>query len=144
MPAKRKARAKQPVRRKPESLRIRSVAAALTVSDVARSLAWYRDILGFTVDETWEDQGRLAGAGLKAGTARLVLARDEGAPRPDRVKGDGFRLYFTTAQDINEVATGIKARGGTLASEPAEQPWGVRTFALVDPDGFMLIISSAE
>ena len=143
MPAKRKARAKQPVRRKPESLRIRSVAAALTVSDVARSLAWYRDILGFTVDETWEDQGRLAGAGLKAGTARLVLARDEG-PRPDRVKGDGFRLYFTTAQDINEVATGIKARGGTLASEPTEQPWGVRTFALADPDGFMLIISSAE
>ena len=112
--------------------------------DVQQSLEWYRDVVGFTVDETWEQNGRLAGAGIKAGTARLVLAQDDWGRESDQVKGGGFRLYFTTAQDIDEVAAGIKARGGTLAAEPADQPWGVRTFVMVDPDGFKLIISSAE
>jgi lactoylglutathione lyase len=144
MASKRKPSTTQPVRRKPESLRVRSVAAALTVSDLERSLAWYRDILGFTVDEAWEQHGRLAGVGLKAGAARLVLTQSEQAAGPERAKRDGFRLYFTTAQDIDEVAAGIKTRGGNLASGPADQPWGVRTFMLVDPDGFTLVISSAE
>ncbi|HXV86222.1 MAG TPA: VOC family protein [Gemmatimonadales bacterium] len=144
MATKSKPRPKPPVRRKPESLRVRSVAAALTVRDMPRSLAWYRDVLGFTVDETWEDSGRLAGAGLKAGTARLVLTQAGQSQPGTPSQSSGFRLYFTTAQDIDEVATAIKARGGKLAAEPAVQPWGVKTFVLEDPDGFQLIISSAE
>jgi len=32
----------QPKRRKPESLRLRDIAASLTVNDLQASLAWYR------------------------------------------------------------------------------------------------------
>jgi predicted enzyme related to lactoylglutathione lyase len=47
-----------------------------------------------------------------------------------------------THQDIDEVASAIKARGGTLDHEPADQPGGTRDFSITDPDGFSISISS--
>src|SRR2546422_1331936 len=54
-------------RRLPESLRLRSVAASFTVNDLPKSIAWYRDVLGFTLGERWEAAGQLRGIQLKAG-----------------------------------------------------------------------------
>ncbi len=48
----------------PETLRLRSLSPALTVDDVQASLAWYRDVIGFHVQETWEQEGRVDGAAL--------------------------------------------------------------------------------
>lgn len=141
MPSKRKTPA-HTARKKPESLRLRDISPSLTVSDLQASIAWYRDILGFTLQETWERDGKIGGAALVAGSATLNLSQDDWARGRDRAKGEGFRLYFHTAQDINVIAARIKVHGGTLASEPADQPWGARTFNLVDPDGYKLTISS--
>jgi uncharacterized glyoxalase superfamily protein PhnB len=49
---------------------------------------------------------------------------------------------ITTAQDVDELAAGIKERGGTLDAEPADMPWGPRVFRVRDPDGFRIAISS--
>ncbi len=129
-------------RRTPESLRLRSISPALTVGDLQASLTWYRDVVGFVVDETFEHEGEMRGASLVAGVARIFLSQDDWAKGRDRAKGEGFRLHLTTTQDIDEMAVGIKERGGTLDSEPADTPWGVRAFSLVDPDGFKLTISA--
>src|SRR5258706_11001878 len=40
---------KMPARRQPETLRLRSVALSLTATDLQRSIAFYRDVLGFVV-----------------------------------------------------------------------------------------------
>lgn len=141
MATKRKTPAKT-ARKKPESLRLRDVSPSLTVNDLQASIAWYRDIVGFTLGETWERDGKMAGAELMAGSAAINLSQDDWARGRTRVKGEGFRLYLHTAQDINVIAARIKVHGGTLASEPADQPWGSRTFNLVDPDGYKLTISS--
>ncbi|HEX9580258.1 MAG TPA: VOC family protein [Gemmatimonadales bacterium] len=129
-------------RKKPESLRLRAASAALTVANLQASLAWYQDVLRFTLEETWEHGGKVMGASVKAGSVHLVLNQDDWARGRDRVKGEGFRLYLSTTQDVDKVAGGIKARGGTLASEPADMPWGTRSFTLVDPDGFKLTIAT--
>ena len=47
----RKRPAPHPQRQQPESLRLRSMAASFTVNDLDRSVAWYRDVLGFVVGE---------------------------------------------------------------------------------------------
>ncbi len=129
-------------RKRPETLRLRNVEPGLTVNDLQRSLAWYRDILGFTEGERWEHDGKLAGISVVAGTVTINLTQDDWAKGRDRQKGEGFRLYLNTVQDVDEIAATIKARGGTLASEPKDMPWGARVFHLVDPDGFKLTISS--
>ena len=128
-------------RSQPESFRARELAASLTVNDLEKSLAFYTDVLGFTVDRKHEREGNLMAVSLKAGAVRLLINRDNGAKGLDRVKGEGFSLQFTTAQNIDELAARIKARGGTLASEPADA-FGARVFRIVDPDGFRLVISS--
>ncbi len=128
----------------PESLRLRSIAPSLTVKDVRASITWYRDIVGFVVKEEWKHDGKLMGATLVAGSAQLLIGQDDGAKGWDRVKGEGFRLYLNTAQGVDAVANNIRARGGTLASEPADMPWGGRAFSLVDPDGFQLTVSSTD
>jgi uncharacterized glyoxalase superfamily protein PhnB len=139
-----KAAAKRPVRRQPESLRFRSVAPSLVASDINRSLAWYRDVLGFTLEDEWREGTELRGVTLKAGATTFMISQDDWAKGRDRVKGVGFRLYCITAQDIDKLAAGIVARGGTLASPPNTQPWGMRDFAVVDPDGFRISISSEK
>ena len=130
------------VRSKPESFRARDLAASLTVKDISRSLAWYRDVLGFTVSETHERDGKVGAVSLKAGDVRLLLSADDGAKGADRTKGEGFSLQFTTAQPINALAERIQAHGGKLATPPHDTPYGTRAFRLVDPDGFKLVISS--
>jgi uncharacterized glyoxalase superfamily protein PhnB len=134
--------ARRPVRQSPPSLRFRESVAGYTVNDIAKSLAWYRDVLGWTVVEEWRTEGQLAGAELVAGTIHLFLGQDDWKKGRDRKKGEGVRLYFRTAQDVDALAAGIKARGGVLDHDPVDEPWGERDFGLTDPDGFKITISN--
>ena len=127
---------------KPAAFEARSLSTSLTVKDLRASLAWYRDVVGFTVSQQHEREGVVRAVSLSAGAVQLLLNQDDGAKGMDRVKGEGFSLMFTTSQDVDAIAKGITERGGTLDSEPADMPWGARVFRLRDPDGFRLVISS--
>lgn len=124
------------------ALRASAFAISLTVKDLQKSLAWYRDVLGFAVVRNIERDGKLRGVSLQAGEARIAINQDDGAKGWTRIKGEGFSFSITTTQSIDAVAKGIRERGGTLETEPADMPWGVRMFRLKDPDGFRLGISS--
>ncbi len=129
-------------RQKPESLRLRSAGPSFTVSDIEKSFAFYRDVLGFTLKERWEQDGTLRGVELRAGSVTFWLGQDDWQKGRDRVKGQGFRIYCGTSQDVDAIARRVKDAGVTLLEEPKDQPWGGRDFALVDPDGFTITISS--
>jgi uncharacterized glyoxalase superfamily protein PhnB len=140
-PVRRAAAKTAPAKKTNRGLQLASVAPSLTVDDAAASLTWYCDVLGFTVKERWEREGTLLGGELRAGDVTVYIGGDDWKKGRDRRKGEGVRIYWTTKQDIDQLAADIKARGGTLASEPKEQ-WGVRSFDLVDPTGFKITISS--
>ena len=118
-----------------------SLGVSLTVADIRRSLAWYRDVLGFSLDREHERDGRLIAVSLRAGEIRILLTQEDGAKGVDRVKGQGFSLQITTSQDIDALAANAKRAGAALDSEPTDA-WGVRVFRLRDPDGFRLVLSS--
>ena len=125
-----------------ESLRLRAATPGFTVNDVARSVAWYRDVLGFFVAEAWREEGVLRGATMRAGAVEFFLGQDDWKKGRDRVKGQGFRIYCSTAQDVDAIAARIKAAGGVLTHEPKDEPWGERDFGIIDPDGFKLTITT--
>ena len=118
-----------------------ALSASLTVRDLQTSLAWYRDVLGFSVHRTFDRAGTMFAASLRAGAVAILLTQDDGARGLDRTKGQGISLRLTTARNIDDLAGGIRERGGTLESEPFDA-WGARVFRLRDPDGFKLAISS--
>ena len=138
-----RARAKKAPPRKPtgRALGLDSASPSLTVNDLERSLAWYRDVLGFKVEERYERDGRLVGVGLQAGDVFFMLSQDDWKKGRDRKKGEGFRIFCLTTQDVDAIARRIRAAGGTLDRGPADQPWGMRDFALTDPDGFKITIA---
>jgi catechol 2,3-dioxygenase-like lactoylglutathione lyase family enzyme len=117
-----------------------SIGPSFTVADVEKSIAWYRDVLGFTVGERWEHEGKLLGAELKAGQVSVYLSQDDWKKGRDRAKGEGFRVHCETGQDIDSIVERIRARGGTLLQEPSDE-WGSRHFAIADPDGFKITIA---
>lgn len=124
-------------------LSAQSLEASLTVADIRKSVGWYRDVLGFTVDREFDRGGQIFAVALRAGTVRILLTQDDGAKGLDRTKGEGFSLQLTTLQDVDTVAARAKRAGAKLDSEPTDV-WGARVFRLRDPDGFRLVISSSR
>ena len=100
-------------------------------------MKWYCDVLGFAVAERWEKDGAFLGASLSHGGATINIGQDDWKLGRDRKKGQGVRLYITTADDIDAYARSIKSRGWTLDHEPKDE-WGVRAFGLTDPDGYKI------
>ena len=125
----------------PEPFNAITLGASLTATSLQTSLAWYRDVLGFTVTRTHERDGKPFAVSLLAGAVAILLTQDNGARGMDRVKGEGMSLQFTTAQNIDQLAARIQERGTVLDSGPMDV-MGARAFRLRDPDGFKLVISS--
>ena len=64
-----------------ESFNASAFSISLTVKDLAASLAWYHDVLGFPIDRKIEREGKLRSVALKAGThesrsTRMTEPRD--------------------------------------------------------------------
>jgi len=121
-----------------DPLDTRALLISLTTKDLLRSVAWYRDVLGFTVDNLRERDGKPAAASVRSGAAKIFLNQDDGGRGWERVKGEGFAITFDTAQDVDAIAARIRSSGWTLAMDPADMPWGVRMLRVLDPDGYRL------
>jgi len=121
-----------------DPLDTRAMLISLTTKDLLRSVAWYRDVLGFIVDNLRERDGKPAAASVRSGAAKIFLNQDDGGRGWERVKGEGFAITFDTAQDVDAIAARIRSSGWTLAMDPADMPWGVRMLRVLDPDGYRL------
>ncbi len=126
------------------ALNAKTAFPSLTVSDLAKSLHFYVDALGFEIVHRSEVDGVLRFAMLKAGNVTLGIGQDDFAKGRDRVKGTGARLWFETDQDLTALANRAKAAGVKLDGDPAPLSWGPIAFALVDPDGFLITICNAS
>ena len=158
MAAKKTARAaratkKSPRRSKPaprksgdgrEPLALRSASPSFTVDDLEKSLAFYRDVLGFGVEETWKNEGKVVGVSLKAGDVSFMIGQDDWKKGRDRQKGEGFRIYCETKKSVDDLAQRIEAKGGKLDQRPTDQPWGTRDISVTDPDGFKITITGVK
>lgn len=146
-PARRAAKAaprKAKTRKPAAAPGLTDASPAFTVNDLEKSMAWYTGVLGFKVDERWERDGKLMGVSMKLGNVTFMIGQDDWQKGRDRRKGEGFRIYCETNQDIDGLAAAIKARGGVLDTEPTDQPWGSRDFAISDPDGFKITIAKEK
>jgi lactoylglutathione lyase len=111
-------------------------AIILFVADLARSKAFYRDVLGLDVEfEDDESVGfkikGLAFIVLQVDRARVQL-RGEPTATP-RSAATAFLTTFTG--DVDALHADLAGRGIDFFQDPADQPWGVRTAYFKDPDG---------
>ena len=121
-----------------------NLGVSITCKDLESSIRFYRDGIGFAVQQTFEREGKVVGAVVAAGDCRFVLNQDDGKLGWDRIKGQGFFLQINVAgaADVDAAAARIQAAGGELLNQPEDRPWGVRMFQFRDPDGFKLGVST--
>src|SRR5439155_529911 len=58
----------------------------------------------------------------------------------EAITDEGVRLWCTTAQDIDTLASRIKGAGVRLTEEPRNLEWGGRSLSVDDPDGYHITI----
>ncbi len=104
----------------------------LDCTDVAASVAFYRDQLGF-VAHTWGEPPSFAIA--SRGTVTLGLAAVH-AGDTLQVK-QNWAAYIYVA-DADALYAQLLQRGVQIPEAPTLQPWGCRDFVLHDPDGHLL------
>lgn len=119
----------------------------LTVTDLAASVDWYRE-LGF--DVVYEMPAMAHVRYRKYADVMLVseasdLGRDAGDDARPTPRGDGVEIYVNveneSVDDVAERATQAPAHAGADADGPHETGWNTREFAVRDPDGYRLVFS---
>lgn len=133
-----------------------SITPNLIVRDIAKSTAFYRDVLGFAIKQTVPDLSRRSpGAEAEADPFVFVWLERDGVPvflnditaaehdYPDAAKlpqGGSAALFFViTGVDAYHAAVSPNAN---VIMPLKTQFYGMREFAITDPDGH--IITFAE
>ena len=126
----------------PSQLQAKTLSTSLTVNDVQQSIKFFEG-LGFTIDEKWEEEGKLLGVMMKAGEAYIGLSQDDWKKGRDRQKGVGMRLHISTTQNIDDIAKRAKENGVKIDVEPRKSEWDEsRYFEVTEPSGFKITIGS--
>jgi len=120
---------------------VQSLTPLLQVYDMQRSVAWYRDVLGFQVMSTYEPDGHLYWATLQLGGAVLMLnARyedDERPPSPPPAQGREDTTLFFLCENVDAAYAELSNKAGRV-SAPETAFYGMRQMEVIDPDGFVL------
>ena len=123
----------------------RRAGAILAVSDVAASVAFYSDVIGFAVEATYDDPPY---ATLVLAGSRLSLA-EQGHPSEDRpgvsmtVPLDPAKANVVLVVEVDDARAEharLQQVGVRFLAEPYEPPWGGCRFFCVDPDGYLVEI----
>ncbi|NJK34452.1 MAG: bleomycin resistance protein [Oscillatoriales cyanobacterium SM2_2_1] len=122
---------------------------ALFVSDVGRSLAFYRDILGFDFDQHPKNEG-VEG---RSGSIKIGIYSRGWLPKlfPQLSAlpplGNPFLLSMTVG-DLDVVFNSIQAHTSTyyftILQPPTIMPWKQRVAFLLDPDGNLVELVSGD
>jgi glyoxylase I family protein len=118
------------------------VTPLVQVFDMGRSVAWYRDIVGFEVVQTHEPEGHLHWAMLKLGNAVLMLNskyedNEQLEMRSTHVEGHGDLTLYFDCPNVDEAYEHLLSKGCDV-SEPVTRFYGMKQVTVADPDGYEL------
>jgi uncharacterized glyoxalase superfamily protein PhnB len=107
----------------------------LAVHDLARSSAWYRDVLGCETHDP--DPGNWTFC--RSGAIDFMLGRCHDA-MPASELGDHSYVAYLRVDDVGAFFARAVDAGAEILKPPTDEPWGMRELALRSPDGhrFML------
>lgn len=122
-------------------------AVVLPVRDIEKCTAFYRDTLGFKLNNKDAESAFFSIDGKKGGLVLGLISIDEVAklisekqvrPREEMI----HRTYYAVfVDDVDREYEGLKAKGVHFVKPPTTQPWGQRIAYFEDPEGNLWEIS---
>jgi catechol 2,3-dioxygenase-like lactoylglutathione lyase family enzyme len=125
--------------------RVRKLVPSLGVSDLHRSIAFYRDFFGFSLIDSWENAaGEAVWCWLRSGAAELMLQQltPEQQITLEPALGQSWVMYLRP-DDIDETRRQL-LQAEVEVSEIELTAYGARECFLTDPDGYELWLSVPE
>jgi catechol 2,3-dioxygenase-like lactoylglutathione lyase family enzyme len=114
---------------------ITRIVPQLRTTDMASSIRFYTEKLGFSVEFSYEDFYTGIRAGDHIFHLKLVDEKDPSIAYVD--DGEHFHVYFET-DDIANLAAQLKSNGVELVKDVHETPWNTREIVIHDDQGHTL------
>lgn len=116
-----------------------AISPCFTVSDVGRTVAFYRDRLGFEVTCREPAQNPFFAILLRDGAQLFVKSEGGIAAIPNSARHPHLRLdAFVYAPDPDALAADFAAAGANFSAPLKDTHDGLRGFEVTDPDGYVL------
>lgn len=115
--------------------------------DLPKMVAFYRDVLGFAIN--WDGQGPYAEfqndgvrfAMYERKQLRGLLGKDPGFT--SGINGTfELAIDLPTSADVDREFARVIAAGGREVYPPRDEPWGMRSSMVIDPEGNLIEIGS--
>ncbi|MFO0984211.1 MAG: VOC family protein [Planctomycetota bacterium] len=139
------------------------ISVMFTVRDMKKSVAFYRDTLGFDIEACWPDEGNpmwanmlldgqsvMLGAAMKAEQAGEMCGANSAMrewsvsrARDFEKKGTGAgTVVYLKVPEVDAFHARVVKKGVKPGYAPTSQFYGIRDFAVADPDGNCLLFYS--
>ena len=120
-------------------LNIKQAVPYFMVKDMESSINFYVKGLGFSMTESWIDNGKIKWCWLNIDSVAIMLQEYNEKTNVKEKQGEGVEIFFI-CEDALTIYTQITSNG-ILASEPfvGNKMWVVR---VKDPDGYKISFES--
>ena len=117
----------------------------LFVHDVAASMKFYQDVLGFQKGMTVPDKVPYVFGSVTSGNVEIFFndlkaVAEENASMAGAKIGGTLTLYIEV-EGIENVLKAVEKSGAKINMPLKTQFYGMREFGLIDPDGWMITIA---
>jgi len=115
----------------------------LFYTDIESMIDWYTRVFGFVELERWrQDDGKIHNAEMRVGDTELWMdATDDGRHHLTDPKGNPFSLWvgvwLDTPDDVDAMHAHVVHEGVQPEQDPHDRPYGVHTFNVRDPEGYL-------
>lgn len=131
-------------------MKLTDIVPNLIVADIEASTAFYRDVLGFSVTTTVPETAPFVFVWLQRGDVSVFLNATAGvqadlpalAARP--IGGTNTMFVTVEADSVDRGVDGLFSSIGSRANvlmPLKDQFYGMREFAIEDPDGYVLVFA---
>jgi len=133
------------VQKAEEKMTFESLTPNLIVSDINRSAAFYRDVLGFEQVTTVPEKPPFVFVWMKHGSVAVFL----NVPQPDKPGSQislskavaGTSSMYIKLHGVDDLAARVHEHGVTPAIPMHKEFYGMKEFAVLDPDGYLIIFA---
>ncbi len=117
------------------------VTPNLMVHNVNASLRFYEQVLGLQRRLTVPEREPYVFVSLVAGDVEIFLNQDDSEAQSEaKPKAGGMSLY-AEVKDLDQLLGRVQHHGVKIETPLNETFYGMREFAVLDPDGYMLIFA---